>query len=165
MTILYFGTYEESYCRNQIMIKSLREMGHTVKECHIPLWQNKNDKLRTFDDIYNKTTFLFKLLKIYMHLFLKYLFIGHHDLIFIGYIGHLDILFAKIFMLSTFRKKKIIFDAFISLYDSIVSDRKIIAGNSFLSRLVFWLDKIACHCADTVILDTNAHIDFFHKTF
>jgi len=165
MTILYFGTYEESYCRNQIMIKSLKKMGHTVKQCHIPLWENKIDKLRTFDNVYNKIFFALELLKVYMHLFFKYLFVGHYDIIFIGYIGHLDILFAKIFMLITLRKKKIIFDAFISLYDSIVFDRKIIADNSFISNLAFWLDKIACHCADTVILDTNAHIDFFNKTF
>jgi glycosyltransferase involved in cell wall biosynthesis len=165
MTILYFGTYEESYCRNQIMIKSLKKMGHTVKECHIPLWQNKIDKLRTFDNIYNKISFILELLKVYMRLFWKYLFVGHYDLIFIGYIGHLDILFARIFMLITLRKKKIVFDAFISIYDSIVSDRKIIADNSFISNLAFWLDKIACHCADIVILDTNAHIDFFNKTF
>ncbi|MGD8769416.1 MAG: glycosyltransferase [Desulfobacterales bacterium] len=164
-TILYFGTYEESYCRNQIMIKSLKQIGHTVKECHIPLWENKIDKLKTFDNIYNKISFMLKLLKVYMFLFIRYLFIGHYDIIFIGYIGHLDILFARIFMLITLRKKKIVFDAFISLYDSIVSDRKIIAEKSFISKLAFCIDKIACDCADIVILDTNAHIDYFNKTF
>lgn len=165
ITVLYFGTYEESYCRNQILIKSLKKMGHIVKECHVPLWQDKTDKLRTFDNIHNKVIFILEIVKAYIRLFWKYLFAGHYDTIFIGYMGHLDILFAKLFMLITLRKRKIIFDAFISLYDSIVSDRKIIAENSYISKLAFWLDKTACNCADIIILDTNAHIDFFNKMF
>ena len=84
---------------------------------------------------------------------------------FVGYFGHLDMFFAKLFSILTFRRKKIIFDAFISLYDTMVSDRKMLKENSFFSKIVFWLDKLSCWFADTVILDTNAHIDFFHKTF
>jgi glycosyltransferase involved in cell wall biosynthesis len=164
-TILYFGTYEKSYCRNQILIKSLTKMGHTVKECHVSLWQNKADKLKTFDGINDAIFFLIKLIKAYMLLFIKFLNIGPYDIVFIGYIGHLDILLAKVFMIFTFKKKKIIFDAFISLYDSTVSDRKLIKEHSFLSKIVFMLDKTACRIADIVILDTKAHIDFFHNTF
>ena len=165
LTILYFGTYEETYSRNQIMIKSLKKMGHNLKECHISLWGNKIDKTKSFSGIFGKLFLMLRLLSIYPRLFLKYLFVGRYDVMFVGYFGHLDMFFAKLFSILTFRRKKIIFDAFISLYDTMVSDRKMLKENSFFSKIVFWLDKLSCWFADTVILDTNAHIDFFHKTF
>jgi len=165
MNILYFGTYEASYSRNQIMIKSLKKLGHTVKECHVSLWGNKIDKTRTFVGVLSKLVFILRLLTIYPRLFLKYLFIGRHDIIFVGYFGHLDMFFAKLFTLILLKKKKIVFDAFLSLYDSMVSDRKILKEASLSARLVYFIDKHACQIADTVILDTNAHINFFHETF
>jgi glycosyltransferase involved in cell wall biosynthesis len=165
LTILYFGTYEESYSRNQIMIKSLKKMGHSIKECHVSLWRNQIDKTKTVTGIFGKFFFIARLLSIYPLLFFKYLFVGHYDVMFVGYFGHLDMLFAKLFQTIAFREKSIVFDAFISLFDSMVTDRKMLKDGSFFSRLVFWLDKIACRSADIVILDTNAHIDFFHHTF
>ena len=165
LTILYFGTYEETYSRNQIMIKSLKKMGHNLKECHVSLWGNKIDKTKSFSGIFGKLFLMLRLLSIYPRLFLKYLFVGRYDVMFVGYFGHLDMFFAKLFSILTLRRKKIIFDAFISLYDTMVFDRKMLKENSFFSKIVFWLDKLSCWLADTVILDTNAHIDFFHKTF
>ncbi|MBC2696063.1 MAG: glycosyltransferase family 4 protein [Desulfobacteraceae bacterium] len=147
------------------MIKSLKKLGHTVKECHVSLWGNKIDKTKSFSGIFGKLLLMLKLLSIYPRLFLKYLFVGQYDVMFVGYFGHLDMFFAKLFSILTFRRKKIIFDAFISLYDTMVSDRKMLKEHSFFSKIVFWLDKLSCRLADTVILDTNAHIDFFHKTF
>ena len=165
LTILYFGTYEETYSRNRIMIKSLKKMGYNLKECHVSLWGNKIDKTKSFSGIFGKLFLMLRLLSIYPRLFLKYLFVGRYDVMFVGYFGHLDMFFAKLFSILTFRRKKIIFDAFISLYDTMVSDRKMLKETSFFSKIVFWLDKLSCWLADTVILDTNAHIDFFHKTF
>jgi len=161
LTILYFGTYEETYSRNRIMIKSLKKMGHNLKECHVSLWGNKIDKTKSFSGIFGKSFLMLRLLSIYPRLFLKYLFVGRYDVMFVGYFGHLDMFFAKLFSILTFRRKKIIFDAFISLYDTMVSDRKMLKENSFFSKIVFWLDKLSCWLADTIILDTNAHIDFF----
>lgn len=165
MNICYFGSYEEGYSRNQIMIKALKSLGHTVKECHVSLWRGKADKTKTLSGLSNKILFLLRLFTVYPRLFVKYLLIGKHDLIFIGYFGHLDILFAKFFSILTLRRKKIVFDVFLSLYDSMVIDRKIIKNGAFLARGIYWLDRTSCSLADLIILDTYAHIDFFHNTF
>lgn len=165
LTILYFGTYEETYSRNQIMIKSLKKMGHSVKECHVSLWGNQIDKTKTVTGISGKFLFIARLLSIYPILLFKYLFVGHYDVMFVGYFGHLDMLFARLFQTLAFRKKRIVFDAFLSLYDSMVTDRKMMKAGSLPAMLVFWCDKKACLLADIVILDTKAHIDFFCSTF
>ena len=163
MKICYFGTYEDTYSRNQIMIKSLKKMGHEVKECHVSLWGNKIDKSRTFVSTISKIQFVLRLLSIYSRLFIKYIFIGHHDIVFVGYLGHLDIFFIKLF--TMFNKKKIVFDTFLSLYDTMVCDRKMLKEDTFFSKVVYSLDKYSCKIADTVILDTYAHIDYFNNTF
>jgi glycosyltransferase involved in cell wall biosynthesis len=165
MDILYFGTYEEDYSRNQIMIKALRALGHNVKEIHISLWGGAADKTGTLSGLRNKMIFACRLASIYPRLFIKYLQAGKHDLIFVGYFGHLDMLFLKLFKLILFRREKIVFDVFLSLFDSMIIDRKMAGSTSLLARITYALDSTACRIADIVILDTNAHCAFFHDTF
>ena len=68
------------------------------------------------------------------------------------------------FLLKPLHKKKIIFDAFISDYDNLVIDRKIVK-NPILSRLLWFGDKYSCAVSDKVILDTNEHIKYFCQEF
>jgi glycosyltransferase involved in cell wall biosynthesis len=161
MTILYFGTYEENYSRNQIMIKSLRNLGHTVKECHISLWRDQIDKSNALRGPLRKLSFFLRVFSLYPRLLAKYLFSGYHDVIFVGYFGHLDVICAKLFTMLTYRNKNIVFDAFLSLYDTMVVDRKMVKEHSLFSRLIYGIDILSCRVADMIILDTNAHIEFF----
>lgn len=165
ITILYFGTYEKTYSRNQILIKSLKRMGHIVKECHVSLWGNKRDKTKVFQNGYDTFIFLFNLLTIYPRLIFKYLFAGHYDIVFVGYMGHLDVLIVKFLEFITQRQKKIVFDVFISLYDSIVNDRGMVKKRSTLGKCIFRLDQISCSLADVILMDTQTHIKFFQETF
>ena len=165
ITILYFGTYEETYPRNRIIMKSLKKMGHKIKECHISLWGNNTDKTVYFKSGHDAFLLLFRLLTAYPRLVLKYLSLGRYDVVFVGYLGHLDVLVVKFLEFITRRRKKIIFDVFISLYDTIISDRRMINKDSFIARCIYQLDRISCSFADVVLLDTDSHIDFFRKTF
>ncbi|GAG73252.1 unnamed protein product [marine sediment metagenome] len=44
-------------------------------------------------------------------------------------------------------------------------DRKRFKSNSLGGRFFYWLDKHSCELADKVLLDTDAHIDYFTNTF
>ncbi len=59
----------------------------------------------------------------------------------------------------------IIFDAFLSLYDSNVFDREVYGKRDPRAWKDWLFDKISCMMARKVFLDTNAHIDYFAKTF
>ena len=50
-------------------------------------------------------------------------------------------------------------------YDSYVYDRKIVAPMSLKAVYHWFLDWLHCKIADRVLLDTNAHINYFVKTF
>jgi len=139
MNICYFGDYGAS--RNRVIIKGLEKNGIKVFECH----DNSPILLR------------------YLRLLLKYLRLPKHDIIIVGSNGQrcvpLAWLLAKIF------RKKIIFDPFISLYDTMVFDRKKVDKKSLKANYYYYLDKWSCALADNIIIDTWEHLRYFHKEF
>lgn len=79
------------------------------------------------------------------------------DLIYVGFFGHIIVLILRLFM-----NQPIVFDAFVSAFDTICFDRKIVSPTSLFGRLALWLDKRACQLANVVLVDTNEHANFFH---
>ncbi|MBI4151167.1 glycosyltransferase [Candidatus Woesearchaeota archaeon] len=68
-------------------------------------------------------------------------------------------------LMKWWHRRKIVFDAFISDYDTLVQDRRLVSPWSPKAGVLWFGDKCACHLADHVILDTQEHIDYFVKTF
>ncbi len=139
MKTLCFGSYDPNYPRNRVIIKGLRENGVEVTEC--------ND--------------LSKIWLRYPNLIRKYK--SDYDAMIVCHPGHVNIPLAK--MLTKLEAKPLIFDAFISEYDTNVFDRKLVREGSLKSKFYFYLDKIACMLSDVVLLDTDEHINYFHKKF
>ena len=55
----------------------------------------------------------------------------------------------------------LLFDTFISLYDTIVEDRGLRGPSSAIGRATHAADTVACRLADLVLCDTPAHADYF----
>jgi len=83
-----------------------------------------------------------------------------HDLVCIGFYGHLLALF-----LSRLTRKPILFDAFLSTWDTLCFDRKRFGPHSLPGRLAFWLDRHTSLAAQHVLLDTHAQTRYFVDTF
>lgn len=165
LRVCYFGTYslDEGYPRNRVIIEGLRRNGVEVIECHEDFWQGTEEKLEGLKRKSLMAKKIWSLIKIYARLYKKFRKIGHYDAIIVGYAGHIDIFLAKI--LNFFRRKPLLFDAFLSLYDTAVMDRRIVSPCSVKAWLLRQVDKWSCRMADAVLLDTQAHIDFFVKEF
>lgn len=87
-----------------------------------------------------------------------------HDLIIVGYSdSRWPVPLA--WLISLFSSKKLVWDAFYSLYDSWVFDRKLVEPTSVKAKYYWFLDWLSCKLSDRILLDTNAHIDYFIKTF
>jgi glycosyltransferase involved in cell wall biosynthesis len=78
----------------------------------------------------------------------------------VGFPGQEAMLLARFLTL-----KPIIFDAFTSHYEGYILDRKYFSKNSLRSRYYRFLDRWSCRLADLVLLDTQAHINFFVEEF
>lgn len=62
-------------------------------------------------------------------------------------------------------RRPLVLDAFVSTWDTYCFDRRIFAPGSLPGRMLFHLDRAACARADRIVVDTQAHADFFHRTF
>lgn len=136
MTVCFFGHYNPHYSRNRVLKKGLIENGVKVIECNdFGLW-----------------------------LLLKYFRFGRSaDVIFVAFPGNEDMPLAWI--LGKIFGKTVVFDAFISRFDTKVFDRKEFGERSLRAKLAFFLDWQASFLADIVLLDTKCHIKYFVKTF
>jgi glycosyltransferase involved in cell wall biosynthesis len=163
MKVCYFGTYDVEQSRNNVIIQGLRQNGVEVVECHARLWRNTADKIRSVKGGLFNPGLLRRALGSYLRLLKRYAKIGDYDIMVVGYAGHFDLFLAK--LLTIFARKPLVFDALLSLTETIVEDRGLVPRSSLLPRLVYLVDKYSCHLADLVLLDTEAHVRHFHRDF
>ncbi len=162
MHIVFWGTYDTGKPRNRILLAGLRANNIDLIECHADVWTGIEDKsqIQTFS---KKLFFLFRWLLSYPKLLFDYCRLPHHDAVIIGYLGQLDVLVLWPF--ARLRGIPIFWDAFLSLYDTVVNDRKIVGKYHPVALLLYGWEWLACRAADFVFLDTRAHADYFVRQF
>ncbi len=138
--ILYFGFYKPDYNKNRVLIKGFKENGIEVIQCRVSGGR------------------FVQLIK----LFFKYLAIRDKDfdVIVVGFPGQEVMPLARLLT-----RKPIIFDILTSHYGGYILDRQYFNKNSWRAAYYRWIDRFSCRLADLVLLDTNAHIEFFVKEF
>jgi len=133
-----------------------------VIECHKNVWQGVEDKSQ-ISGWMRKLKIIIRWLFNYPLLVVRYLRLPRHDFVVVGYMGHFDILvlwpFAKL------RGVPIVWDAFLSLYNTVVEDRKLLALYNPLSLLLFCWEWLACWLANCIVIDTQAHGRYFSQKF
>lgn len=151
MKALYFGTYDRSSPRNTQVVSCLRRAGVTVVERHREVWGRHNWSLglgqmarmaraegalaRRKDD--------------------------DADVVVVGYPGHFDMPAAK----RTARGRPVVFNALVSLHDTLVGDRARFRPRSPAAGILRAVDNGAFGGADLVVADTEAHAAFFRRAF
>lgn len=161
MKVCFWGTYRRNYSRNVIIRNGLLENGVRIKECHKPFLEDTKERNETIFKAGNLAKAFFELAVKYYRLVMSSSYYRDADFIFVGFIGHYDMFVAK--LLSKIMRKKLVFDTFISLYDSIVDDKKLIKKETLLADMIRWLDRTACHLADIVIYESREHKKYFEE--
>lgn len=141
MAVCYFGSYDQNYSRNRIIIKGLERNNVRVIEC------------RDF------SVFWLRCIK----LFLNYVSAESHDAVIVGAQGHANVPLA--WLLSRIFRRRILFDPFISLYDTAILDRKEVSEKSLESKYYYLLDEFSCKLAEVIITDTKQHAKYFSEEF
>lgn len=141
MKILFISGREPAYVRNAMILKGLRKNGVEILDC--------TDSSASY-------------LTRYVKALTKFILRRKNDFIFVfvGFFGQ-----PLVPVIKKLTIKPIIFDAFLSAYDTMCFDRKRFKPGSLAGRFFYWLDKYSCKQAGRILLDTNAHIDYFIKTF
>ncbi len=141
MKVCYFGTYEPNYPRNRTLINGLIRNGVQVIECQ--------ERFRGYKKLPRLTSALRK----------KHSRISSYDVMIVGYPGQWIMPLAE-----KIARGPIIFDAFISFYEKIRENKKE-RGYFWKKYLYKYLDKKGCVLGNKILLDTNAHIQYFVKQF
>lgn len=158
MRVCYFGTYEREYPRNALIVEALQRSGVTVYECHNPVWELQRDKSGMYKGLAALMTFV-RLFLAYAQLIGKYWRLPKHDLVIVGYVGQFDMPLA--WLLARSRAVPLVFNPLVSLYDTFCDDRGLVRPDSPAGRLLRLLDQLACRLADTVLIDTERHRQYF----
>ncbi|MDO8691750.1 MAG: glycosyltransferase [Dehalococcoidia bacterium] len=162
MRVCYFGTFDESFPRNSVLIQGLQENGVQVALCQSRLWSGTEDKIRGVKGMAGNPlspTLARRVLGSYYRLWEEYRKTGPYDVMVVGYAGHFDMLLAA--PLARMRRKPLVFDAFLSLHATAVEDRKVVGPGSLMARGLSGIDKLSCSLADLVLMDTQSHIDWY----
>jgi len=142
MKICFFGDYDSNYARNRVLLSGLRLNGVEILECNF----------------HNESK-----IKKYYYLTIKYFKIKNRsDILLVGYSDDRWIVVLA-WLLSW--GKFLVWDAFYSLYDSWVFDRKYVLQKSWKAKYYWFQDWLACRIVNLIILDTNEHIKYFADEF
>jgi glycosyltransferase involved in cell wall biosynthesis len=133
--------YDASYARNRVFIEGFYKN-------HISFFECKSDP--------NVGRF-----KKYFILIKKGLSAPQCDYVIVPFPGHTALFIARILFLTT----PIVFDPFVSLYNSEVEDRQKKGSWSPHAFWYYFLDRFSCALSDIVLFDTQAHKHYFQKKY
>lgn len=154
MRIVFWGTYDTGKPRTRILREGLREAGAEVEEIHRDIWGGIEDKsqLRGIGRIV-----LIALRWLLAQPRLAWLLARTPapDLVLVGYPGHLDIFIAAV--ICRLRKIPLVFDVFLSAYDTVCVDRRLLRADGPAGRLLKRFEGASIRRADLAFMDTQAH--------
>lgn len=153
LRVVLWGTYDLSKPRTRILRDGLLEIGVEVTEIHADVWSCDQDKSQLSHG--QMILRLLQLIMAYPLLIIRYLRTPPHDLVIVPYLGQFDVI--VLWPLAKLRGSPVILDMFLSLYDTVVNDRKSLRPASGIARCLKAVEWLSCRAADRVFLDTQTH--------
>jgi glycosyltransferase involved in cell wall biosynthesis len=153
--ILLAGTFDPEFARNRVLLSLLKRAGFEIEVARRELWGHERHLLVDQP----KWQLLRRGLTAYPGLIRTVARAQRPDVIFVPYPGYGDV--PLIAPIARARRVPLMFDTFISLYDTIVEDRGLRGRKSVIGRATHAADTVACRLAELVLCDTPAHADYF----
>ena len=159
--MLFWGTYDLSKPRNRILRDGLRAAGAAVTECHSSIWERVRDK--SVLDRWSTFRHLARAVVVYPQLLLRFMREPAPDVVLVGYLGQLDVLLIRPW--ARLRGVPVVWDQFISLYNTVVEDRHQVSARHPLAAALYAWEWLGCRAADRVLMDTDAHGSYVAERF
>lgn len=144
LQILFVAGRELTYTRNDVLIRALRRQGYKLDV--IGLLHPVGSISRTSAQLLPKLV--------------KSLLRRRYDVIMVGFYGYF-----LVPVIRALTRTPLLFDAFVSNYDTLCYDRKVVAPDSLSGRALYWFDKHVCRIAQHLLLDTPQHVSYFVNMF
>jgi glycosyltransferase involved in cell wall biosynthesis len=161
-TIVFWGTYDTGKPRVRLLIQAAQYLNYHTKLIHSHIWDGIEDKSQ-FKGVKNKIIKIYQIVIAYPFLTYKYLKSPPHQHVIVPYMGALDVIL--LWPWAKLRGAQIHWDVFLSLYDTMVNDRKIFKSKHPIALLLFGIEWLASRLADNCFLDTSAHAQYFKSIY
>ncbi len=159
MRVCAFGSFDRSFDRSWILLQALEQSGAEITCCHFDLWAGQRHKTRI--SFWRWLLLAARYLRGLFAISRGLLRSPRFDVLYVGYMGHVDLLVASI--LNRRRRATLVFDPCISLYNTLVEDRRIVKPDGVFARVIRRLDVMPCRLADVVLTDTTSQGDYFEQ--
>jgi glycosyltransferase involved in cell wall biosynthesis len=153
--VIVAGTYDPDFGRNRRLLTLLDGAGHDVVLCRVALWRGAGYEVlnrRLISTLARAAT-------AYPKLVWRFLRLPRGDVVLMLYPGWFDVVVLAV--VARLRHTPVLFDPFVSLSDTVVSDRGLARPRSVVGRLVRAVDRASLRGARRVIADTPSHADFY----
>jgi glycosyltransferase involved in cell wall biosynthesis len=161
MRTIIFGTYDTTmHPRIATIAEGLAARGFDVTECNIPLGLSTADRVDMLAKPWKAAGLLTRLASRWGGLALKARRLGQPDVVVVGYLGHFDVLLAR--LLYRRGKVPIVLDHLISAANT-AKDRRLDGG--LKTRLLRLIDAAALRAADIVLVDTEEHLEIVPEKY
>ncbi len=160
--IVVWGHFDTGKPRCRILLDGLRRKNVRLTEIHQPLWRGIEDKSQ-IHGAQRWITILIRWLAGYPKLLLALIRGPRPDILLVGYPGIIDVFVAA--LAARHWRIPLVWDMFISLYDTIVDDRRLISRESFAAFALYQCERLAVSLPDLTFMDTNAHANRIESLF
>jgi glycosyltransferase involved in cell wall biosynthesis len=150
MRVLVFGTYERGYPRTVAALAALRRAGADVIEWNEPVWSPGANWSAGVGAAARLARARVRLARRRP---------PRADVVLVPYPGHLDVAGAR----RAARGAPVVWDALVSLSDTLVADRRRFRAGSLPARVLERIDRRALRAADLVVADTAQNADFLRR--
>jgi len=154
--VCFFGTYARSHTSNLLLRQAFANLGWSIDEVHVPLWEDTRDKMPDYFSSGSLARLAARYAGSALRLVPRLFRGGRRDLYVCGFNGQLDTI-----VLRALRwRVPVLFAPLVSITETLVDDRQVHAAGSSLARLGGAVDRLSLGAATRVVIDTEAHRDY-----
>jgi glycosyltransferase involved in cell wall biosynthesis len=165
--VVSFGVYSTrpEYPRQRNLVEGLRSHGVEVLECHHAADSSFKARFRSASNLLAAVGFGLRLVRSFLALSTRFKRLGVADAILVGYPGLFHVHLAQWLGRRMDPRPRVVVDVFAPVYETVVTDRRLLNEGSVPARLLRWFEARAYRAADVCLIDTPAHGDYLAELF
>jgi glycosyltransferase involved in cell wall biosynthesis len=164
-SLLVLGVHlkSEGYPNTLYRLRDLEMSGlFRILEINVPMWKKVSHNRHGYSRLTRK---LLQAVFAHSAVVFRYLAVKNRpERVYVPYPG-VFVLFLLSYLPARLRPQYLVVDVFITLYDTIVHDRRLLKQGGLPARVLKWIEKRAYDCADKLIVDTEQNSRFLCALF
>jgi len=151
----------EGYPNVKYRVSALKKSYPYCEEFNLPMWDESGLGKQGRYSILKSGG---RMLWAHLLVMFKFVLCGKGGVVYVPY-PSMFICFIASFLPRTVRPKKLVIDAFISIYDTVVCDRKILSKNSLSAKILRKVEERAFKVADVIVTDAPLNSEYYSQLF